>query len=312
MRLGTMGHHDFANSNLLGSEPKHENNETGVAAKTDKHRGHADAVKKESTDKTTSAHENLDSRVHTEETEGHASASETQESEPGKNKAERPEDTHESPKPEEQTPREKGSLDAQTTRKAETAVESKGREGETPSSILEKGVVYFFSRGRVGIDEPQRVEDVARSYIILRPIPHGAKLGEGLIGDAGNSRLVVLPKKVLPSRTKDRFMLFVEKAKVSFKDLKDNFLAASDYTTQTAGARHTPAATPLAEGVYAITTTGRESHLVYIIVSPGSLSDIHKDFGLRERDSFIISVKNTQYPAPPNASLPKGPEYPKE
>ncbi len=75
-----------------------------------------------------------------------------------------------------------------------------------PSTILEKGIIYFFFRGRVGIEEPQGVQDVARSYIVLRPLPLGAKLGEGPLEDLGNNRLLALPKKVLPVSHRDRFM----------------------------------------------------------------------------------------------------------
>lgn len=192
------------------------------------------------------------------------------------------------------------------------AVEPTERDDETPASILEKGIVYFFFRGRVGIDEPSSVNDIARSFMVLRPLPHGAKLGEGEIGDAGNCRLLALPKKVLPISGKDRFMVFVEKTQMSFKDLKETFLSGEDYDTKTAGTRHTPAATPFGEGIYAITTTGRESHLAYILTLPTELSEVQQDVGLRRRGSFITSAKNPQYPSPANASLPQGPEYPKE
>ncbi len=60
---------------------------------------------------------------------------------------------------------------------AENAVEdSDKRTEETPSSILEKGLIYFFFRPRVNVDDPSSVSDIARSYIVLRPLPHGAKL----------------------------------------------------------------------------------------------------------------------------------------
>ena len=130
---------------------------------------------------------------------------------------------------------------------AENAVEdSSKREEATPSNILEKGIIYFFFRGRVGINEPTDVNDIARSYIVLRPIPHGAKLGDGPIGDAGDNRMLALPKKVLPIGPKDRFMTFVEKANISMDDIKSQ-LSSSDYTTKTVGVRHTPAATPIGE-----------------------------------------------------------------
>ena len=190
--------------------------------------------------------------------------------------------------------------------------ESSQREASTPSSILEKGIIYFFFRGRVGIDEPSDVGDIARSYIVLRPLPHGAKLGDGPIGDDGNNRLLALPKKILPLSGRDRFMVFVEKAKISIEDIKNNVLTSSDYATKTAGTRHTPAATPVGEGVYAITTTGRETHLAYILTIPSELSEVQRDVGLREKGSFVTSLKNPQYAGPANTNLPQGPEFPKE
>lgn len=194
-----------------------------------------------------------------------------------------------------------------------TAVEPHGREGEeVPSSILEKGIIYFFFRGRVGIDEPSNVKDIARTFFLLRPIDKDAKLGEGTIGDAGNSRLFAIPKKTLPQSGKDRWISFVEKSGTSFQQLKEEFLSSNDYDTKTVGKRHSPAATPIGEGVYAITSTGRESHLAYILTIPEELGEVQKEIGLKDRGSFIISTKNPEYPAPANARLPKGPEYPKE
>ena len=203
-------------------------------------------------------------------------------------------------------PEEKPSLTAE-----DAVEESSQREKSTPSSILEKGIIYFFFRGRVGIDEPSEVNDIARSYIVLRPLPHGAKLADGPIGDAGTNRVLALPKKVLPASPNDRFMVFVEKANCSMEDIKTTF-ASSDYATKTAGTRHTPAAAPIGEGIYAITTTGRESHLAYMLTIPSELSEVQSDVGLRERGSFVTSVKNPQYAGPANTNLPQGPDFPQE
>lgn len=195
---------------------------------------------------------------------------------------------------------------------ADNAVgESSKRAEATPSSILEKGIIYFFFRGRVGINEPSNVSDIARSYIILRPLPHGAKLGEGPIGDVGNNRILALPKKVLPKSPKDRFMTFVERANTSMDDIKER-LSSSDYMTKTVGERHTPAAAPIGEGVYAITQTGRDTHLAYILTIPSELSEVQQDIGLRQRGSYITSAKNPQSSGPANANLPQGADYPQE
>ncbi|KAL9031507.1 MAG: hypothetical protein Q9196_000486 [Gyalolechia fulgens] len=197
------------------------------------------------------------------------------------------------------------------TTEGDAVQESSKREESTPSSILEKGIIYFFFRGRVNIDTPSDVNDIARSYIILRPLPHGAKLGDGPIGDDGHNRMLALPKKVLPVSSKDRFMVFVEKANATLEDIK-NSLSASDYMTKTAGSRHTPAAAPIGEGVYAITSTGRETHLAYILTIPSEVNDVQEEIGLRQRGSYITNAKNPTTSAPAGANLPKGAEYPKE
>lgn len=194
----------------------------------------------------------------------------------------------------------------------DTAVEAHGRNGSTPSTILEKGIIYFFFRGRVGIDQPEQVDDIARTYFVLRPIPKDAKLGDGPIGDGGNSRLIAVPKKVLPQSGKDRWIAIVEKSDASFDKLKNEFLSSNDYDTKTAGTRHSPAATPFGEGVYAITTTGRESHLVYMLTLPEKLGEVQSDIGLKEKGSWILSTRNPQYPAPKNVALPEGPDFSKE
>ncbi|KAK4231006.1 hypothetical protein QBC38DRAFT_496096 [Podospora fimiseda] len=181
------------------------------------------------------------------------------------------------------------------------AVEPHESPESIPSSVVEKGIIYFFFRGRVNIDEPSKVNEIARSYIILRPIAKDAQL-----------RLCVIPKKVLPQTGNDRWVSIVEKTGDNFQKVKEEFLAANDYETKTAGTRHSPAATPIGEGVYAIMNTGKESHLVYVLTLPRELGEVQKEIGLKERGSFVISTRNPEYEPPKNARLPKGPEYPKE
>jgi hypothetical protein len=73
---------------------------------------------------------------------------------------------------------------------------------------------------------------------------------------------------------------------------------------------HIPAATPIAEGIYAITSTGRESHLAYHITVPAEIGEVQKDLGLNEKGSYVISAKNPTTSAPANANIGKDPEYP--
>ncbi|KAJ5046604.1 uncharacterized protein L3040_003843 [Drepanopeziza brunnea f. sp. 'multigermtubi'] len=185
---------------------------------------------------------------------------------------------------------------------------SEKREAAIPSSILEKGIIYFFFRARVGVEDPNGIEDVARSYIVLRPLPLGAKLGEGPLEDSGNARLLALPKKMLPKSRQDRFLVFVEQPNATIKDLREQF-SSNDYATQTSGTSHIPAATPFAEGIYAITSTGRESHLAYHVTMP-AIGEIQKELGLNEKGSYVVSAKNPNAPGPANATLDNPAQYP--
>jgi hypothetical protein len=192
------------------------------------------------------------------------------------------------------------------------AVEAHARDKDPPQEILEKGIVYFFFRARVNIEDPHDVADIARTYLILRPIPRDAKISHGPIQDEGNCRLVAIPKKTLPQTGKDKWIAFVEKGATSFEDLKKEFLASNEYNTKTMGPRTSPAATPIGEGVYAITSTGRENHLAYMLTLPEKPGEVQKEIGLGEQGSFIVSTRNPKFPAPKNAQLPDGPEFSKE
>ncbi|KAL0944707.1 uncharacterized protein CTRU02_202594 [Colletotrichum truncatum] len=229
---------------------------------------------------------------------------ETQEGEPGANDTEMKDS-------EEKGAKEESVEDSKT----ETEKKSNGNTAEiphedkkVPSNILEKGIIYFFFRARVNTDQPEEVDDIARSYIMLRPIGVDSKLGDGPIGDAGNTRLLALPKKVLPESGRDRFMVFVEKSGASFTELKEQFLSGTENETKS-GTSHVPAATPAGEGVYVITTTGRETHLAYMLTLPSTLGEVQEDLGLKEQGSFILSTKNPKFPGPANARLPEGPEF---
>ncbi|KXH32899.1 hypothetical protein CSIM01_07526 [Colletotrichum simmondsii] len=189
------------------------------------------------------------------------------------------------------------------------SAEKTGEKDKVPSTILEKGIIYFFFRARVNTDGAEEVDDIARSYMILRPIGTDSKLGDGPIGDAGNTRLLALPKKVFPETGRDKFMVFVEKAGASFAELKEQFLSGADNQTKS-GVSHAPAATPAGEGVYVITSTGSDSHLAYMLTLPSVLGEVQKELGLKEKGSFILSTKNPYKKGPANASLDQTPDFP--
>lgn len=190
---------------------------------------------------------------------------------------------------------------------------SSQREKQIPSNILEKGIIYFFTRNRVGIEDADSVDDLQRTFFVLRPLPIGAKLGDGPIQDLKDNRLLALPKKKFPKTHSDRFMAFVEKANTTIQDLKNNFFAANEYETKTQGTRRTEPVTPTAEGVYAITRTeDATTHLVYSTTIPSELGEVQEDLGIKSQGSFIISVKNPERSGPASARLPQNPDFPKE
>lgn len=191
--------------------------------------------------------------------------------------------------------------------------ESSQREKKMPSNILEKGVIYFFTRNRVSVDEAESVGDLQRTFFVLRPLPTGAKLGDGAVQDLKNNRLLALPKKVFPKSHNDRFMAFVEKANTSIQDLKDNFFQGGEYNTQIQGTRQTDPVTPIAEGVYLITRTeDATTHLIYSTTIPSEIGEVQEDLGIKDQGSFIISVKNPERSGPASASLPQKPDFSKE
>ena len=105
-------------------------------------------------------------------------------------------------------------------------------------------------------------------------------------------------------------MGFVEKTGQTMKELQENYLSGEKYETSTRGERTVPEAKLYAEGVYAITSTKRASHLAYILTIPGEVGPLQEDFGLHARGSWIVQSKNPKYPGPSSAQLPKDPEYP--
>ncbi len=53
---------------------------------------------------------------------------------------------------------------------AQLSPEEKEKEAkEVESSILEKGIIYFFYRPKVDIDTPTNIDDVQKLYLLLCP-----------------------------------------------------------------------------------------------------------------------------------------------
>ncbi|KAJ5364955.1 uncharacterized protein N7496_010668 [Penicillium cataractarum] len=189
---------------------------------------------------------------------------------------------------------------------------SQQRKDTDSHKILEGGIIYFFYRSRVNLLGAREIDDVARSFIVLRPAPSETysdpKMDSFQFGE--KFRLLVVPKKVLPKSGGIKEMGFVEKAGITLKELQETFIAAIDYKTQTHGTRTIPEAKMYAKGVYVISSTKRSSDLAYILTYPKRLGPVQEDFGLHQRGSWIVQSKNPKLFSPPSMSLPNKPEYP--
>jgi hypothetical protein len=182
--------------------------------------------------------------------------------------------------------------------------------------ILEAGTFSFFIRGRVtGADEPSHhitsIDAIARSFILLCPIAQTTETVKGVIAKRNAARVLILPKKVLPSKGK-RFMSFVAKANAAEDEIRGDLETSFDYDTKNASSHHTPAAIQVCEGVYALSSTaeGKTSHFIYEITQPANLGQFEREtLNLHERGSFIMSTRNPDFASPANVQLHVKPEF---
>lgn len=158
------------------------------------------------------------------------------------------------------------------------------------------------------------LEDVKRGYVVLQPLGLGESVGGEGDKVEGKCRLLAVPKKRLPTRGFEKFLTFVEEPSITVQDLKDRFLKSSHYMTKTRGERTDSAAQPIGEGVYALVKhpTERSSHLAYHLTIPEHANEIQSEFGIKDRGSFIVSVKNPSAPAPQKAAIADPAEFSKE
>jgi hypothetical protein len=203
-----------------------------------------------------------------------------------------------------------------------TATEKdKQREEKHPENVMEKGIIYFITRGRKGVQEPKSPQDLQRSFFIMRPLKPGAKITDKpqTIDDRyeAKNRLLAVPKKVWPRSSKERYLSFVEKPRATMERFKIEFFTEAAFDIKSTSERKDePHVEMLGEGVYALSSTGSSSatthHLSYMLTIPYEINEVQRDVGLKKKGSFIISAKNPKQSGQNNPGLAKGAEYPKE
>lgn len=196
--------------------------------------------------------------------------------------------------------------------RAAGAQDSQKRDPTHSFQTLEKGIIYFFYRSRVDSSGTYGLEDVARSFIVLRPTPRetATSFHGGSITLGKTFRVLVVPKKVLPSSSRTKEMGFVEKAGINLKELQETLITELHYDTKTHGPRTVPEARMYAKGVYSITSTQHGSYLAYILTDPRNIGSVQENFGLRERGKWLVQSKNPEVVSPPSVSLTDKPKYP--
>ena len=163
------------------------------------------------------------------------------------------------------------------------AKQAAGRRRRVP--VLERGDIVFFYRPRVVTAEVARREDVQRFFLVLAP--HGRAL----------YRLFVIGRKGLPdvrpgeARPEERHWGVNALTTCEPERLRDE-LAPREYATATRGERWVGAAKPVGEGRYQLVTHLDHTELVYALELPKRLGPAPEEFGIRERASYILAVKN--------------------
>ncbi|CAD6443222.1 24ea56d7-69f9-4a0f-ba56-fd62ac993fc7 [Sclerotinia trifoliorum] len=158
-----------------------------------------------------------------------------------------------------------------------------------PASILEKGIISFFYRPRVGLKgDSQSVEDIAQTYFMLRPI---LSIKETIPEipvreDSNTACLLSLPKKIWPKSGQDKSLCFVDGANMTVKELQNRFNGSPQILR----------ANFITDGVYAILSTGRENHLAYHLTHPQTSElQLQKNLGIKAKGSFVCLVKNPSF-----------------
>jgi len=159
------------------------------------------------------------------------------------------------------------------------------------NNILEKGLIYFFYRPKIGVELAKDMNDVQRFFILLQSFPDQ--------NQKSFNRLLRIGKKKLPSlHEHNRFWGIVEEATEDMTKI-DALLGDQSYSTITRGERQLHSCIPVGEGVYALVQTNGFCHLAYVLENPIDLGSVQNAFNIEHQGSYIVSVKNPLMPNQP-------------
>lgn len=176
-------------------------------------------------------------------------------------------------------------------------------DGWPSRNVLERGDLFFVYRPDVEEESPQRLLDVRRFHMVLRP--------EG----QEQLRLITIGRKRLPGAGEgDRnHWGFVDRVFDSPDELRQA-LSATSYSTETLGERHVPAVRPAGEGVYALVRQGRNTVFAYVLELPEEPGEVQEAFCIEKQARLVLAIKNPEAARPPGVGLDRDQqaEFPEE
>lgn len=206
-------------------------------------------------------------------------------------------------------------------------------EFHSQRGILERGHIYFFYRPKVGVEESESIDDVAKLSFLLVPRPPKTEKEEEdpspfVTHEDGVPieyfRYIIMGKKHLPDSETKHEVFWGAVADIGNNlSALDEGLEEQVYSTKTKGERHKGAVRLTGRGVYVICTPtnpklppsrGERTFLAYNLTHPATPGEVQEELGIEASSSFLIQVKNPDQPNPPNVGLKpdKKAKYPEE
>ncbi|MEA2127452.1 MAG: hypothetical protein QOJ85_343 [Solirubrobacteraceae bacterium] len=160
------------------------------------------------------------------------------------------------------------------------------------TEVLERGDIFWFYRPRVGVDQVHDLDDVQRFFFILAPD-----------GASRYRRLVVGRKRMPDPASHEREWAFVAEVTEDPEELRDD-IEPVRYETKTRGERVVGPARPAGEGRYVIAGHDDHTHVATALELPPEPGPVQRRFGITERASYIVAVRNPDVDVPRGQGLP--------
>jgi hypothetical protein len=176
-------------------------------------------------------------------------------------------------------------------------------------AIIERGLIRFYYRPHMQGEETGNL-DLQRLFVLLAPAAHRA---DDIPRSFQKKRLLVIGRRTLQvssepgkASTPHTSVWCLVDVVSTDQDEIARVIGDQDDLHQNPGSRPHASAIQCGDGIYAIVRFQDHSHLVYRVSWPGNVSDVQRDFHIEPEGSYVLAVKNPQYPtASSNVKLPR-------